>query len=394
VSHRPHRVTARLRQRLWLCASLAAASLLTVAAPRALAGDSDRSNAADAGDLVTIDGGFAQLTFYGLLQAEIALYTGDDNLLQDGDPAERIGFRLRRARLGVGGWAWGVVDYSLTMDLSSGKSVELLDAWIGYRYFPALGFTLGASKVPFSRFAQYGSGRGTLSERPLATQALAPFRQVGLTLEGELGGLIRYAIGAYNGLERHTNFHEGYVENAGFEGNRFNRLAFAGRLELQPLGALGKDIADLDGGGLRVGVGASLYYSDGKTTKSAGWEVDLAVKLAGMHFIAEYIADTGEPKSVPTTTATIPAGVDRHGFTGELGYFIRPINLGVAVRAELLDDNRDSDSNGDELVLAGGVQYYWHRHHLKAMLDYTHRLELHGSDRDNQTLLLTLQFAL
>ncbi|MEZ4266268.1 MAG: porin [Myxococcota bacterium] len=387
MSFSPHRLAAFSR-------TLAAVSLVCISMSSAHASDADKQNAADAGDLVTIDGGFAQLTFYGLLQSQIALYTGDDNLLQDGDPAERLGFRLRRARLGVNGWAWGVVDYSLSIDMSAGKSVELLDAWIGYRYFPTLGFTLGASKVPFSRFALYSSARGTLSERPLGTQALAPFRQVGLTLEGELGGLIRYAIGAYNGFERNTNFHEGYVENAGFQGNRFNRLAFAGRLELQPLGDLGKDMADLDGGGLRAGVGAGLYYSDGKTTKSAGWEIDLAVKIAGLHFIAEYIADTAEPKSVPTTTSTIPASVDRHAFTGELGYYIRPVNLGVVVRAELLDDNRDADNNGDELVLGGGVQYYWHRHHLKAMLDYTHRVELEGSDRDNQTLLLTLQFSL
>jgi hypothetical protein len=390
VSSCPHRVAIYSRA----LAVLAAVSSVCMLSAPAHASDADKQRVADAGDLVTIDGGFAQLTFYGLLQSQIALYAGEDNLIEDGDPGERVGFRLRRARLGVSGWAWGVVDYSLSIDLSAGKSVELLDAWIGYRYFPTLGFTLGASKVPFSRFALYGSARGTLSERPLGVQALAPFRQVGLTLEGELGGLIRYALGAYNGFERQTNFHEGYVENAGLQGNRFNRLAFAGRLELQPLGALGEDMADLDGGGLRVGVGAGLYYSDGKTTKSAGWEVDLALKIAGLHFIAEYIADTAEPKSVPTTTATIPASVDRHAFVGELGYFIRAINVGLAVRAELLDDNRDADNNGDELVLAGGVQYYWHRHHLKAMLDYTHRIELEGADRDNQTLLLTLQFSL
>ncbi|MCB9729348.1 MAG: hypothetical protein H6744_15805 [Deltaproteobacteria bacterium] len=384
MSSSPQRVTA---------AALIIASSLCLSAVPASAAD-DRQSAADAGDLVTIDGGFAQVTLYGLLQAQVALFAGDDNLLQDGDPAEQIGFRLRRARLGVEGWAWGAIDYALSIDLTAGKSVELLDAWIGYRRFPTLGFTLGAHKVPFSRFALYGSGRGTLSERPLGVQALAPFRQVGLTLEGELGGLISYAIGAYNGFERKTNFHEGYAENSGFDGNRFNKLAFAGRLSLEPLGALGKDVADLSGGGLRVGVGAALYYSDGKTTKSAGWEVDLGLKIAGLHFLAEYIADTAEPKSVPTTTATIPASIDRHAFMTELGYYIAAANLGLAVRAELLDDNRDADNNGDELVLAGGVQYYWHRHHLKAMLDYTHRVELEGVDRDNQTLLLTLQFSL
>ena len=373
--------------------ALTAASLLVVGIllpQSALAADDDMLK----GDLVVIDGGFAQVTLVGLVQPQFALYTGDDNLLQDGDPAEQIGVRLRRARMGFEGWAFGIMDFSLGIELAD-FSVGILDAWVGYRQFSVLGGVLGAHKVPFSRYALMGSGKGALIERPHSVDAIAPFRQLGLTLEGEVGnGLAHYWLGVYNGFERHTNFHEGYVENSGFQGNRFNRMAFGGRVSLEPLGPVGEDVADLDCGGFRVAVGTSLFYNDGLTTRTTAWEADLHMKLWGFHLMAEYVADSSEPQKKPTTTSTIPAKSDRFGLTTELGYMILPGQLGVTVRTEWIDDNESQDNNGDALVLTGGVQYYWKRHHLKAQLDFTHREELEGLSLDNDTLLLQLQFEL
>lgn len=378
------------RRALALAATLAFAATLTAPAPAARAEEDESLK----GDLVVIDGGFAQIALMALVQPQLALYAGPDNLIQDGDPAERIGVRLRRARLGVGGWAFGMFDFSLGIELAD-LQVDILDAWVGYRQFSVLGAVLGAHKVPFSRYALTGSDRGSLIERPMSVDAIAPYRQVGLTLEGEVGdGLAHYWLGVYNGFERHTNFHEGYVENSAFQGNRFNRVAFAGRLSLEPLGPIGEDIADLDCSSFRIAVGSSLVYNDGQTTRTTAWEADVHLKSHGFHLLAEYVADSSEPQDSPTTTATIPAKSDRFGLTTEVGYMILPGQLGAVVRAEWFDDNESQDNNGDALVLTGGVQYYWKRHHLKAALDFTHREELKGVSRDNDTLLLQVQFAL
>jgi len=355
---------------------------------------SSRSDEADRGDLVVLDGGVAQIAFYGLVSTQAAVYTGSDNLLQDGDSAERPGFRLRRGRFGVRAWAFSYLEFMVSMETAD-FDVRPLDAWIAYRPFSFMGATLGAHKVPFSRFATTSSARGSLIERPLSVDALAPYRQMGVTLHGEIGaGLASYSLGVYNGLDRHTNFHDGYVENAVFQGNRFNKISVAGRLSLKPLGTVGPDIADLDEGGLRIGVGMSVLHNEGATTRTTAWAADLILKVAGFHFIAEYLADTSEPAIRPTTPQTIPAQADRFGLIAEAGYMILPAQLGVSGRFEWFDDDENVENSGDQIVATGGIQYYWHRHHFKASLDYTHREELAGPALDNDTLLLSAHFSL
>ena len=356
--------------------------------------DESGANDADRGDLVVFDGGLAQVALYGLITAQGAAYTGADNLLQSGDPAEQPGFRLRYGRFGLKGWAFGSMAFMISMETADFK-VRPLDAWLSYRPYEALGITLGAHKVPFSRYATMGSAHASLSERPMSVDAMAPYRQMGLTIHGAIGnGLASYALGVYNGLDRHTNFHEGYVENAVFEGNRFNKIAVAGRLSLEPLGSIGEDVADLDGGGFRIGVGASVLHNEGATTRTTAWGADLVLKVAGFHLMSEYIADNSTPVEDPTTPQTILTEVDRSGIILGMGYMILPGQLGVSLRGEMFDDDANVDNNGDQLVITGGLQYYWHRHHFKVTLDYTHREELYGAALDNDTLLLSAHFAL
>ena len=371
-----------------LLAAIAGVTLVIGAASPA------HASAKDDAKLVNIDAGPAQIELYGLLQGQLALYTGKDNLIQDGDPAERIGARLRRARLGFEGWLFGSMNFELTVEATQ-KSVQLLDAWMAYRQFKWLNIELGADKVPFSRFQLFGSSDGALIERPVSVTAMAPDRQVGLTLSGSVGdGLFSYAVGVYNGFERNTNFYEGYVENPAMKGNRFNRLAYAGRIELAPFGPIGKNVADLEGGKFRLGVGAAAFYNDGDTTSTTGWEADLIMKVHGFHFIAEYIGDMASPKHHPTTTSTIPSKLKRMGLTGEAGYVFWPEHMGVNFRAEWVNDDMHIKNNGDSVLLTPGLSYYWHRQHVKVQLDYTHRLELYGANRDNDTLLMQVQLAL
>ena len=166
-----------------------------------------------------------RLALLAMVQTQLAFYTGADNLIADGDPAEKIGARLRRARFGFAGQLLDVIDFAVSAEANV-HGLDLLDAWIGYRLGTPIGLAVGARKVPFSRFERVGAGRGALIERPLGVHAMAPGRQVGLTIEGNVAdGMFKYAVGAYNGFERHTNFHEGYVQGTALLGNGLDEEA-------------------------------------------------------------------------------------------------------------------------------------------------------------------------
>lgn len=370
---------ARLALFAALCASLPSI---------AHAGESDDA------DLVVVDGGYAQFTLQGLLQTQFLPLLGDDARLNSGDPADAPGVRLRRARLGVSGWAWGIVDWELSMQARSG-GIDLLDAWVGYRGLTGIGFVVGARKVPFSRFAMMGAGDSALVDRPLGVQAMAPFRQVGLTIEGDVGnGIVSWALGVYNGFSRNQSFNEGFRETTALEGNRFTRLAYVAHASLAPMGPVSPGMPDFRRGSPKFAVGGSFYYDDGKTVETIGVAANAIFKASGFHFAAEYLYDSAEPTTNPTTDATVPAAVSRHALIAELGYLILSDELGVTARFELLDDNLDLDNNGDQIVVSAGLQYYFRRQHLKAQLEYTHRTELHGAALDNDSLMLQVQFEL
>jgi len=357
-------------------------------APAAFAGDNDD------GDLIVLDGGMAQFNLIGLLQTQFVPLLGDDARLSSGDPADAPGVRIRRARIGAAGWAWGIVDWELSMQARSG-GMDLLDAWVGYRGLTGIGFVVGARKVQFSRFAMMGAGDSVLVDRPLGVQAMAPFRQVGLTVEGDIGnGILNWSLGVYNGFSRNQSFNEGFRETTALEGNRFTRLAYAAHASLAPLGPVGKGLADFKRSSPKVGLGGSFYYDDGKTVQTLGVAANLIFKASGFHFAAEYLYDSAEPRTNPTTDATVPAAVSRQALIAELGYLIIGDELGVTARFELLDDNMDLDNGGDQIVIAGGLQYYFRRQHLKAQLEYTHRSELNGPSLDNDSLVLQVQFEL
>ena len=159
------------------------------------------------------------------------------------------------------------------------------------------------------------------------------------------------------------------------------------------MGAVGADVADLAGGELRLATGGAAYYNDGETTVSKGAEVDLHVKVDGFHLLAEYIWDHASPTAQPATSQTIPVDVTRMMAAGEVGYLLAERTLGVTARAEWVDDNSHFENTGDFLAITGGIQYYWHAHHLKAQLDYCHRQELEGESLDNDSLIFQLQLA-
>ncbi|WP_437991877.1 porin [Sorangium sp. So ce145] len=332
-----------------------------------------------------------------LVQAQAVPYVGEDAFLQAGDVAEGQGFRLRRARVGFAGRLAGYVPFAVSGELAGGAdgSARLSEAWIGYAHFPFANLYLGAHDVPFSRSAMAGAGEGALIERPLAVRAMAPSRQVGLHVEGHFRGrAFSYFAGMFNGFQRSDQFFVGYVENAASFGNRFDHIAYVARLATEPLGPLPRSVQDLAVSRLRVGAGASYFFSDGGTRDIHGIGADVLVQAAGAHALAELLWNQSDPESTPTQPLGQLAPVTSIGLVGEVGYFARRIKLGVSARFEWLDPNLDLSDETDSWALTAGASYHFIDNTLKAQADFTHRQERHGVALDNDAVALQLQLNL
>jgi hypothetical protein len=332
-----------------------------------------------------------------LMQVQAIPYVGSDAFLEAADPAERGGFRFRRARFGFEGRVFHRVPFAISAEFNSDyKGTAILhDGWFGYDRFKFLQVFVGAHDVPFSRSAMTGAGDQALIERPFAVRAMAPFHQLGAHLEGHLfGGGLNYYAGVYNGLQRTDQFFLGYIENSAVLGNRFDGLTYAGRLTSEPLGSTGRTIEDLRKGRFRIAAGASAFYSDGGTRGILGLGGDVLIHFRGLHVLGEFLANRSTPKQAPTQPTNQSATVTSYGVVGEAGYVILKERLGITTRFEWLNPNTAVQDESDSWILTGGISYHVLHDFLKAQIDYTHREELHGKSLKNDSLVIQAQLHL
>jgi hypothetical protein len=366
--------------------------------PRRTMGDVDRSDrSSDFREMLRIDAGPLTIKPVVLMQTQAIPYVGKDSFIPSGDPSERGGFRLRRARFGFEGKLYDRVPFKITAELNSEQrgTTRINDAWFGYDKWKSFQVFAGARNVPFSRAAILDSGGSAMIERPLSVRSMAPLRQLGMSVEGHLWkGALNYTLGLYNGLERSDRFFEGYTENSALLGNRFDGLTYAGRLESQPLGPLGNTIEDLKKGPFRVGVGASFFYSNGGTRDILGAGGDVLLHSHGFHLLGEFISNHASPHAVPTQATTQISTVQSLAAIGEIGYVILKNRLAINTRIEWLDPNTSVKDEADSWLLSGGLAYHVLHDFLKAQLDFTHRQEIHGSSLKNDSLVFQLQLNL
>ncbi|XXX76956.1 porin [Sorangium sp. So ce134] len=378
-------------------AGSAAAAPGAAAAPSPAGSDAAPASDGAAGPPFQLSIGRLVLSPLVLVQAQAVPYVGDDAYLLAGDVAEGQGFRVRRARVGFAGTLAGYVPFAVSGELAAGAdgAPRLSEAWIGYAHFPFAHLYFGAHDVPFSRSAMTGAGEGALLERPFAVRAMAPFRQVGLHVEGHFRDrAFSYFVGMFNGFQRSDQLFAGYVENAALSGNRFDHVAYVARLATEPLGPLPRSLQDLAVSRPRLGAGASYFFSDGGTRDIHGIGADVLFQAAGAHALAELLWNQSDPESAPTQPLGQLAPVTSLGLVGEVGYFVKRIKLGVTARFEWLDPNLDLEDETDSWALTAGASYHFIDNVLKAQADFTHRQEVHGVALDNDAVALGLQLNL
>jgi phosphate-selective porin OprO/OprP len=174
---------------------------------------------------------------------------------RDAGTAGNDGFLLRRARPILQGTVFRDFDFLFVPEFGGTGSPQILDAYLNYRYSPALQLRAGKFKSPVG-LEQLQSDKDTFfSERALPT-GLVPNRDLGVQVHGDLfSGRVSYAAGIFNGVGdgRSSN-------NADFDDNK----EFAGRLFFQPFITSSRK-------GLRgIGFGVGSSYSEAQGTNSLG----------------------------------------------------------------------------------------------------------------------------
>ena len=156
---------------------------------------------------------------HGVLQLDSRTF------FQDGGNNGNDGFLLRRARPIFSGTVFRDFDYNFTPDFG-GSTVQIVDAYLNYRYNSALQLEAGKFKAPIG-LEHLESDRDILfNERSLVTE-LVPNRDLGVELHGDLfGGVASYALGVFNG----GTDYNGTTVNASFQDDK----AFEGRVFFQP----------------------------------------------------------------------------------------------------------------------------------------------------------------
>jgi len=266
----------------------------------------------------------------------------------------------------------------------------LHEAWVDWTPTRFLGARMGVAKFPFMKSELMSSRFLPHLDRPLGTFAMSPPNATGLVLHSApWNEKLTVEVGLFNGLRRNEHFWKGYDGVGASLGNRFEDLAVAGRVDLAPLGALSRGVADPGHtAGFRFALGGAGFYNMGKTIETWGASGYAHLKTHGVHLFAEYTQDHAAPTDKPTTPGTMSTEADRRVMNASLGYVFIKNMLGLAVRGEWIDADVDLDNEEDQWILGGTLTWYAVGDYLKVQAEYMHRVELHGVDVANDWAML------
>lgn len=192
---------------------------------------------------------------HGLVQLDSRTYLGNNTVANSG-------FLLRRARPIIVGTVFRDFDFNLTPDFG-GSTVQILDAYVNYRYQPELQLLAGKYKPPIGLEELQSDAYTFFNERSLVTD-LVPNRDLGVELHGDLfGGAVSYAVAVLDGAPDYNSS----TVNTNLDGD----LSYDGRIFLQPWKNSGINALQ----GLGFGVGGSYEDDrDGVNGLTSGYTTD------------------------------------------------------------------------------------------------------------------------
>jgi len=188
---------------------------------------------------------------HGLVQVD------SRSFFNDGQVNGNDGFLLRKARPIFSGTVFRDFDF-MFMPEFGGSTVQIMDAYVGYRYNPALQLQVGKFKSPVGLENLQGDGNLSFNERSIANN-LIPNRDLGIMVKGDLfSGAASYAVGIFDGAPDYsaTTFNSPLQDGK----------AVAGRVFVQPW----KNTKVKALSGLGFGVGGSYEWDLPQTNTASG----------------------------------------------------------------------------------------------------------------------------
>jgi phosphate-selective porin OprO/OprP len=248
-----------------------------------------------------------QLKLRGYLQADGRLFTSDKA------PPTVNTFLIRRARPSLEGTLFGLVDFRLMPDFA-GSTAVLFDAYLDLHPLRELRLRAGKFKPPVGLERLQSATSLLFVERALPSN-LVPNRDVGLQLHGELlGGVLTYAVGAFNGVP----------DGGNADLNLDNKVDLAGRLFAHPFRK--SESRPLQGLGL--GFAASRGSQHGTPTSTGV----AAYRTSGQQVFFNYLTGTPPAETVVADGEHLRLSPQGYYFWGPLGLLAEYVSSAQEVR--------------------------------------------------------------
>lgn len=256
------------------------------------------------------------------------------------------GFKIRRARLGLGGEILKNVTYKIQVETV--MNPILLEIQVEARLFEQAALRFGQFKVPFSLENLTSSAGLDTINRSQVVELLCPGRDnknkgrdIGIAVEGRYS-VLEYTLGIFNGAGINR-----------MDDNKYKD--FAGRLLVMPLDSLS--------------LGAALYR--GKTTSAGGVQFDKRRTGFELQFSKNKFTIKGE------YIFGEDGQVKKSGWYVQGGFDFIPGKIQGVVKYDSLDLNRDISGNrGDVFTL--GINWFLAKR-TKLQVNY----EFHGEEQGN-----------
>jgi hypothetical protein len=294
--------------------------------------------------------------------------------------------------------------YTYSAPRSSGGA-DLLDAWVDYDWCGYTNFRLGQMRVPTGRQFLVHESDLAFPQRHVVSDLFHLRRDVGVMAHdmrefkmGDQTMAYDYMAGVFNG------------EGEGSSYNDSNRLAYAGRFTIYPMGYVDYTESDFNCSDLKMGFGG--WYANHKPDNyepawsnervTAGmytYGLDGVMVFKGFYLTGEWMKRhlDVERKNMPSTGHYTSRN---HGWYAQAGYMIPEYNLEVLGRygqAKMVDQPYDlffiDNPWINEIVeYAVGLAYYFDGHDFKVTLDLGRMLVDFKDDSDETNDYIRLAF--
>jgi len=296
--------------------------------------------------------------------------------------------------------------YKFQGDVSSGFRTE--DAFVNYKFAAPLTLQAGQFKPPQARQELTSAARQLFAERSLANDTFNLGRDQGVQASGNLADKrLAYRLGIFNG-------------NGPNAANPDDNHMVAGRLDINPLGAVPFDEVGWEEDKPLVNIGASFAWEKVSSADvGTGFDkdndvMDIALNLDGLTSTT-FAAAFGEDLTWLLWTANLDASWKRISFASEYyrlnadpqlgsdwnadgyyvqaGYQILPKKLEIGARySAIKSTDAQASARFDKNETQLGVNYYFAAHTVKLQSDVTFVTDDLNANQDDRVARLQFQF--